>query len=81
MARAPASPEDALTNALQARIPSTHVWRTLKSPALPQLLYQAPPGAQQLGLPDCLKWAHWEHPPVCAVATCNSANVWIIIND
>ena len=40
--------------------PSNHVCST-SPPLLPQFLYQAPPGAQQLTLPDFLMVPHFEH--------------------
>ena len=44
---------------LQACKPSIHVCSAL--PVLPQLLNQAPPGAQQLSLPDFSKVPHLGH--------------------
>ena len=46
---------------LQASTPSNHLWPTFLLPAPPQFLYQAPPGAQQLALPDLWNVAHFGH--------------------
>ena len=46
---------------LHAWAPSDHLCSTLLLPTLPQLLNQAPPGAQQLALPDFSKMPHFEH--------------------
>ena len=45
-------------------MPSKCVWSNFGSPSSPQLLYQAPPGAQQLRLPDFLLTAHLGHTDV-----------------
>ena len=45
----------------QARIPSEYVWSNFASPLLPQLLTQAPPGAQQLRFLVFLMVPHLEH--------------------
>ena len=39
-------------------MPSTHVWSNVESPGSPHFLAQAPPGAQQLRLPDCVIVPH-----------------------
>ena len=44
---------------LQACAPSDHLWSAFLLP--PQFLYQAPPGAQQLTLPDFLNVLHFGH--------------------
>jgi len=46
---------------LQASTPSNQLWDTFLSPAPPQVLYQAPPGAQQLTRPDFLNVAQFGH--------------------
>ena len=51
----------ALDLRLQAPTPSNHLWPAFLLLALPQFLYQAPPGAQQLTLPDVLNVPHFEH--------------------
>ena len=43
-------------------MPSNHVCPNFESPGFPQFLYQAPPGPQQLLLPDFLRVAHMGHP-------------------
>ena len=45
---------------VQAFTPSDHLWSAFPSPKPPQPLNQAPPGAQQLALPDFLKVPHFE---------------------
>ena len=45
----------------QASSPSNHMWSAFLLPAPPQFLYQAPPGAQQLTLPDFLNVPHFGH--------------------
>ena len=40
------------SHALQAWIPSDHLWSSFALPPLPQVLNQEPPGAQQLILPE-----------------------------
>ena len=44
---------------LQASTPSNHVWSAFRLPAPPQFLCQAPPGAQQLTLPDSSNVPHF----------------------
>ena len=51
----------ALDLRLQASTPSDHLCLAFLLPTLPQLLYQAPPGAQQLTLPDFLNVPHFGH--------------------
>ena len=59
---------------LQACKPSNHVCST--SPPLPQCLNQAPPGAQQLSLPDFLMVLHLEHmEPIAATVVTVVAEV------
>ena len=58
---ASALPENNLTTSLQACTPSTHVCSVLELPLVPQFPNQAPPGAQQLSLPDFLMEAHLGH--------------------
>ena len=68
-----------LTTSLQACKPSNHVWST--SPPLPQWLYQAPPGAQQLSLPDFLMVLHLEHTEpivVTAIAVTTDVGKWVL---
>ena len=61
---------------LQACTPSTHVCSNFKSPALPQFLNQAPPGAQQLRFPDFLTVPHLKHMgPVGVTAVVVAAGV------
>ena len=45
---------------LQAPMPSNHLWPTFSLPTPPHFLNQAPPGAQQLSLPDFLNVPHRE---------------------
>ena len=54
-------PENKLTPSLQALLPSNHVCAVLELSLAPQFLNQAPPGAQQLSLPDFLMVPHLEH--------------------
>ena len=49
---------------LQAATPSNHLFLL---PAPPQVLYQAPPGAQQLILPDFPNVPHFGHVIVLAI--------------
>ena len=46
---------------LQAATPSNHLWSTFLLYPPPQFLNQAPPGAQQLLLPDFVNVPHLEH--------------------
>ena len=46
---------------LQASTPSNHLCSAVLVPAPPQFLYQAPPGAQQLALPEFLNVPHFGH--------------------
>ena len=55
------SSENKLTASLQACNPSNHVCSVLELLIVPHLLNQAPPGAQQLSLPDFLVVPHLEH--------------------
>ena len=53
---------------LQAATPSDHLWAIFLLPTAPQLLNQAPPGAQQLNLPDFFLITHLGHTrPIDAV--------------
>ena len=52
---------------LQASTPSVHVWPTFALPMPPQVLNQAPPGAQQLVLPDFKNVPHFEHVIILAI--------------
>ena len=52
---------------LQAFRPSNHLCLTFLLPAPPQLLYQLPPGAQQLSLPDFSNVPHFGHVIVLAI--------------
>ena len=51
----------ALDLRLHASTPSNHLWSAFLLPSPPQLLYQAPLGAQQLALPDFLNMPHFGH--------------------
>ena len=57
----------ALNLRLQASVPSNHVCPTFLLPTPPQRLNQAPPGAQQLTLPDFLNVPHLGHVIVSAI--------------
>ena len=46
---------------LQACTPSDHLWSVFLFTAAPHFLYQAPPGAQQLVLPDFSNAPHLGH--------------------
>ena len=61
-------PEAKITTSLQACLPSIHVCSVLEFPLVPQLSDQAPPGAQQLSLPDFLMAAHLGHTGAILVA-------------
>ena len=64
---------------LQACKPSNHV--CLTSLPLPQLSNQAPPGAQQLSLPDFLMVSHLEHAePIVVTVVGMAAGVgkWVL---
>ena len=52
---------------LQASVPSNHLWSTFLLRTPPQFLYQAPPGAQQLALPDLANMPHFGHILVLAI--------------
>ena len=52
---------------LQAATPSDHLGPTFLLPTSPQFLNQAPPGAQQLALPDFLNVPHFRHVIVLTV--------------
>ena len=52
---------------LQAFTPSDHMWSTFLLKTPPQFLNQAPPGAQQLALPDFWNVPHFEHLKVLAI--------------
>ena len=49
---------------LQATAPSNHLWSTFLLRSCPQFLNQAPPGAQQLTLPDFANMPHLGHAMV-----------------
>ena len=57
----------ALNLRLQAATPSNHLCSTLVLRAPPQFLNQAPPGAQQLCLPDFSNLPHLGHVIVLAI--------------
>ena len=63
-----ALPEAKLTTSLQACMPAIHVCSVLELPLVPQFLNQAPPGAQQLSLPDLWMTAHLGHTGAILVA-------------
>ena len=66
---------------LQASVPSTQLWSTFLLSAPPQFLYQAPPGAQQLALPDFTNVPHFGHILVLAIVgemTAVLAIMWAI---
>ena len=52
---------------LQASTPSNHLYSVFLLPAPPQFLYQAPPGAQQLALPDFSNVPHLGHVTVLLI--------------
>ena len=52
---------------LQAATPANHLWSTFLLRAPPQFLNQAPPGAQQLFLPDFSNVPHLGHLIVLAI--------------
>ena len=52
---------------LQTSTPSDHLWSTFLLTDPPQFVYQAPPGAQQLTLPDFKNVPHFEHVIVLAI--------------
>ena len=53
---------------LHAFAPSDHMWSTLLLPRPPQFLNQAPPGAQQLTLPDFRNVPHLGHVILRSIA-------------
>ena len=65
---ASALPENKPTTSLQACLPSSHVCSVLELPLVPQFSNQAPPGAQQLSLPDLVMAAHLGHTGAILVA-------------
>ena len=67
------------TTFLQACAPSTHVWSVSELPLIPQFSNQAPPGAQQLSLPDFLRAAHLGHMGVIFVAVTAGVGVQILV--
>ena len=62
---------------LQASTPSNHLWSTFLLPAPPHFLNQAPPGAQQLTLPDFSNVPHFGHVIVVDVMVVVLGNVVI----
>ena len=73
--------ENKPTTSLQACTPSNHVYSVFELSAVPQFLNQAPPGAQQLILPDFLMVPHLEHmkPIVVTVAVVAAGvRMWIL---
>ena len=52
---------------VQASMPSDHLCTAFLLPEPPQFLYQAPPGAQQLALPDFTKVPHFRHVTVLTI--------------
>ena len=74
-----ALPENKLTTSLQVCTPSTHVCSVLKLPLVPQFLNQAPPGAQQLSLPDFLMTAHLGHTEAILVTVTAGVDMQTLI--
>ena len=74
--------ENKLATSLQACTPSTHVYSVLELRLVPQFLNQAPPGAQQLRLPDFLMVPHLEHMEpivfVTVVAVTADVVMWVL---
>ena len=60
-------PTSALNLRSQAFRPSNHLCSTFLLPGLPQFLYQAPPGAQQLTRPDFSNVPHFGHVIISAI--------------
>ena len=67
--------ENKLATSLQACKPSTHVYSVLELPMVPHFSNQAPPGAQQLSLPDFLMAAQLGHTGAILVAATASLDV------
>ena len=65
----------ALNLRLQAFAPSIHVCSAFLFPEPPQFLYQAPPRAQQLTLPDFGNVPHFEHFIVPTISAFNAGAV------
>ena len=65
----------ALNLRLQAATPSNHLWSKFSLRAPAQFLNQAPPGAQQLLLPDFSNVPHLGHGSVLAIAEVMMAGV------
>ena len=59
----------ALASNVRAQVftPSDHVCAAFPWPEVPQFWNQAPPGAQQLTLPDFLKVPHFEHAMILRI--------------
>ena len=60
---------------LQAATPSNHLWSTFLLRAPPQFLNQAPPGAQQLYLPDFSNVPHLGHVIVLVTVEVTAGSV------
>ena len=58
---------DCSSDALQAWMPSYHVWSCFALPGLPQCLNQEPPRLQQLRLPNLPMVPHLGHPLIVVV--------------
>ena len=75
-------PENKLTLSLQAFLPSNHVCSVFELPLAPQFLNQAPPGAQQLCLPDFLMVPHLGHMGpiafITVVAVTADVVMWVL---
>ena len=63
--------------ALQARMPSYHVWWSLALLLLPQFLNQEPPGPQQLFFPDFAMEPHVRHTELMIVVVAAGIYMWI----
>ena len=72
-------PENKLATSLQACKPSAHVWSVLELSLVPQFSNQAPPGAQQLGLPDFLMIAHLGHTGALLVAVTTGVDMQTLV--
>ena len=66
---------------LQTSTPSDQLYSTPASTATPHFLNQAPPGAQQLSLLECLNVPHFAHATVLVIADILNALVTDVLND
>ena len=67
--------------ALQACMPSYHVWSRFVLPTRPQVLNQEPPRPQQLTLPDFAMMPHLGHTELTVVVVTAGVYMWTLVKD